>query len=147
MTTTAAHRIPEEIVRKIEILTFQLNPHPIAKILKTEFIPKFTYVTTDWDNWHERFYTLKFKILSINTYQGIRYGNSETLVLIKLVEEKFKPSTGQTIYRTHSISQIDEFPNVLSGFGFDRTFLRDCECWGVRAEGGLKLPEYLEETG
>lgn len=34
MTTTAAHRIPEEIVRKIEIMSYQMNPHPCAKLIK-----------------------------------------------------------------------------------------------------------------
>jgi len=35
---SAAHSIPEEIVRKIEIMTYELNPHPLAVIMKDELI-------------------------------------------------------------------------------------------------------------
>lgn len=31
---SAAHRIPEEIVRKIEIMAYKLSPHPCATVIK-----------------------------------------------------------------------------------------------------------------
>lgn len=33
--TPASHRIPEVLVRKIELMAYQLNPHPLANIVKT----------------------------------------------------------------------------------------------------------------
>ena len=32
---SASHRIPEELVRKIELMAYKLSPHPLANIVKT----------------------------------------------------------------------------------------------------------------
>ena len=62
--SSAAHRIPIELVRKIEIMTYQLNPHPCAKLIKDYaedfFISNYIWTienqfwnkvfSTNWDN-------------------------------------------------------------------------------------------------
>ena len=134
---SAAHSIPDVLVSKITLMAYQLSPHPIAKIIKTEFIPKFTYVARQEirdfnDGSVYSVTTRKFKILDISTRKTglIEDGEPEWLDTINLVEEKFK--WGERVYKPKTITQIDEL-GVLNGFGiFDRTFLRDCECWGYK---------------
>ena len=66
-TSSASHRIPEEIVTKITLMAYQLNPHPLKAVLqeclddwnnlsrktRDEWYDE-TFWFDDWDNYYYR---------------------------------------------------------------------------------------------
>ena len=90
MTTTAAHRIPIELVRKIEIMSYQLNPHPCAKLIKdyaedffmSDYISaakevRYSNETGDWLLPNEDYVTTVKKLLAKakSLYKDYKDGN------------------------------------------------------------------------
>ena len=46
---SAAHKLPEELVRKIELMAYKLSPHPLAAILEGAMVRNYDLMEMEYN--------------------------------------------------------------------------------------------------